>query len=304
MGRKFALMDQASTLRKMVNGKTSASGQSGLKQAVKPDIVSSPCRSIAIVSGKGGVGKSNISLMLAQSLARLGKKVLLFDADLGLANIHILLGLNPRYNLSHVIRGECDLSQAVCTGPDGINIVPGASGVENMANLEPLSVEQLVRRFSELEAVHDFILIDTGAGIGQLSVRLASAAESAIIVVTPEPTSLADAYAITKVLFSHGMTHIYVMVNMAVTDKEGTEVFDKLKTLVKNFLKKEITLAGILPYDRDIPRLVRLQQSMTNAKPSSAAVLRTGAFARNVCGISASGAKPGFFKRLFGVKQS
>jgi flagellar biosynthesis protein FlhG len=303
VGRKFGVIDQAAQLRQRVA--KSGTGESAVARVNASAIITpvASCRSIAVTSGKGGVGKSNISLLLAQALARCNKRVLLFDADLGLANIHILLGINPRYNLGHMLRGECTLEQILCTGPDGITLAPGASGIETIANLDAMSLERLVRQFAELEAKHDFMVIDTGAGIGQASVRLASAANSVLLVLTPEPTSLADAYATAKVLFAHGMERISVMVNMAASDREATEIFGKLQTLVKNFLHKEISLAGMLPFDKDVPRMVREQRSVIQTKPSSTFAIRIVACARMLCGMP-SRSRESFFSRLFREKQS
>jgi len=292
--------DQAANLRWRVGHAATAVGSSAAAGSTTSQ-VSHSCHSIAVTSGKGGVGKSNISLLLAQALSRLRKRVLLFDADLGLANIHILLGLNPRYNLAHVFKGECELEQILCAGPEGVTVVPGASGVEAMANLDALSVERLVRKLAELEARHDFILVDIGAGIGPVPMRLSCAAESALLVMTPEPTSLADAYATAKLMFARGMERIAVMVNMAVSEQDGAEVFEKLQALVKNFLGRNVSLAGIIPFDKDVPRFVRAQRNILLAKPSSPLSTRIGSYARVLCGMQTA-RKGGFFARLFQQK--
>jgi flagellar biosynthesis protein FlhG len=298
----FGVNDQAARLRSMA--RRGAAAPAAAPARVSPVCAgrATLCRSIAVTSGKGGVGKSNIALLLAQSLARCGKRVLLFDADLGLANIHILLGMNPRHNLSHVVNGECGLEEIVCGGPGGISIIPGASGVEAMANLDAVALESLVRALTKLEARHDFMIIDIGAGIGQASMRISAAADTALLVLTPEPTSLADAYATAKVLFSRGMAHVSVMVNMAVSDREGTEMYEKLRALVKNFLKKDIILAGVLPLDKDIPRCIRTQRNLFLEKPAAAVLTRIGGYARGVCGMPAA-ASAGFFARLFARKK-
>jgi flagellar biosynthesis protein FlhG len=283
-----------------------------LRQRVKKTGVNTPvqaaslrrtrsCRSIAVTGGKGGVGKSNISLLLAQSLARLKKRVLLFDADLGLANIHILLGLNPRYNLSHAIRGECEFKQALCEGPDGITVLPGASGIEAMANIDALSMEMLLRELVEIEAGYDYLIVDIGAGVGLLSIRLASAADSALLVLTPDPASLADAYATAKILFSHEIQSISVLVNMAASENEGRDIFEKINTLTVNFLKRKVALAAVLPYDKDVPRILRAQQNFLHSRPSSVVAMRIGVYARTLCGMPA--ARTGFFARFLANRE-
>ncbi|MBD3390424.1 MAG: P-loop NTPase [Chitinivibrionales bacterium] len=296
------MMDQAAQLRKLsARRNPGAAGGHPRRDKTRPARRVGSCRSIAVTSGKGGVGKSSISLFLAQSLARLTKRVLVFDADLGLANIHILMGVSPRYNLAHVVRGECALDDIVLDGPGGVRVAPGASGIEAMANLDSLGIESLVRELVTLEEGNDFLIVDIGAGIGQNALRLSAAADSALLVLTPEPTSLADAYATAKLLFAKGMRRIAVLVNMASSDAEGREIFDKFQTLVGNFLNRKLALAGILPFDKDIPRLVRSQRRYLAHKPKSTIAVRMNAYARALCGLPP--AAPGnFFTRLFGPK--
>lgn len=294
------MIDQAKKLREMVRENRPVSGtaytsrSTGLKKESKTCL----CRSIAITSGKGGVGKSNTAISLAIALTRLKKKVLVFDGDLGLANIHILLGIAPKYNLSHVIREECDLKETLCTGPGGITIIPGSSGILSMANLESLRLESLLRDLSQLEAEYDFLLIDGGAGIGHVSMQLCSLADSAILIITPEPTSLADAYSTAKILLSKGMEKITVLVNMADSEKDGREIFSKLQSLAKKFLKKEITLAGIIPFDKNVSRYIRAQKNILFEKRSSVLAIKIQSLARKLCGMQPV-KKGGFFTRFF-----
>jgi len=264
----------------------------------KKGVTATPCRSIAITSGKGGVGKSHTTISLAVALTRLKKQVVVFDGDLGLANIHIMLGIAPKYNLSHVINEECSLSEIICTGPGGITIIPGASGILSLANLESLRLESLVRELSNLEAAYDFLLIDGGAGIGQASVQLCSMADSALLVITPEPTSLADAYSTAKILFAKGVTDIRVLVNMAENDKDGQEMFAKLQSLVRNFLDRSITCTGIIPYDKSISRYIRAQKNICIERQSAPVSVRIQNCARRLCGMQPI-RESGFFVRLF-----
>jgi flagellar biosynthesis protein FlhG len=261
------------------------------------------CRSIAITGGKGGVGKSNISLFLALALSRLKKKVLLLDADLGLANIHILLGIAPRYNLSHMIRNECSVQDIMYNGPEGITILPGATGIDEMANLDGTRLESLMRALNEIENLFDYLLLDVGAGIGRTTTQVSAFADTALLILTPEPTSLADVYATIKMLVSHGSPRLSVMVNMAATEKEGLEIFDKLQGLVQNFLKIKLDFAGILPIDKDIPRLVRAQKNLLIEKPASAFSRRIQNCARMLCGMHVPLNDAGFFMRLFSANR-
>jgi flagellar biosynthesis protein FlhG len=225
------------------------------------------------------------------------KKVLLFDADFGLANLHLLLGASPSYTLLHVIRGERTIEQVIWTGPMGIDIIPGASGIEAMANMDLTAVERLSRVVERMERNYDFLIIDTAAGIGGAVIRFTSVADLALLVLTPEPTSLADGYATIKILFEKGMGRIGTLVNMAVSDREGVETFDRLNTLVVKFLKKRVVPYGILPYERDVPRSVKRQQVLVLDKPCSRFSEKLQTVAWKLSGMSAV-SQEGFFNRV------
>ena len=170
----------------------------GLRRMVSPK----PVQVIAVSSGKGGVGKTNVSVNLAIALSNEGKKVLLMDADLGLANIDIMLGLKHDYNLSHVLSGQCSLEEVIIDGPKGIKIIPASSGVKQMAELTPMENAGVVRAFSELSCDVDVLIIDTAAGIADSVIAFAKASQEVVVVVCDEPASLTDAYALIKVLNS------------------------------------------------------------------------------------------------------
>lgn len=294
------MIDQTRKLREMVkqNNSPSYRRNNSARSLLKKKNHGSTCRSIAVTSGKGGVGKSNISISMAVALARLNKKVAILDGDFGLANIHILLGLIPRFNLSHVVQNECSVKDIICKGPGNISIVPGASGLLSMATMETMQLQLLLRELSHVESEFDYLLIDGGAGIGRNSIQLNCVADTILLIITPEPTSLADAYATAKILLSKGITDIFVLVNMAQSDAEGQDIFNKLKTLVKNFLHFDITLLGILPYDKNISRCVRRQKNILIEKEQSLFASRITSFSRVVCGTTI--VKEGsFFARLF-----
>lgn len=289
------MIDQARSLREIVAGSTTRRSA----VVVGPERPhGSRCRTIAVTSGKGGVGKSNVALMLSIALGRLKKKVLLLDADLGLANIHILLGLAPKGSIRDLLSAKCDLDKVVCDGPGGIQILPGASGLEQMANLDALALEVLGRRLQGLESKYDFMILDTGAGIGRTTTEFCRYADTTLLVLTPEPTSLADAYAMVKVLYEKKMTSIAVLVNMMRAEREGREVFDKLNTLVVKFLKDRLSLLDMIPYDAGIPRLIRRQKSLIIEQPNHRISVRMQACARKLCGVVPS-ETTGFFARLF-----
>lgn len=174
-----------------------------------------PVRVIAVTSGKGGVGKTNISVNLAASLSLAGQRVMLMDADLGLANVDVLLGLEPHFDLQHVINGEKSLDDIIVEGPLGIHVVPASSGVEKMAELTKLEHASLIAAFSELKQPIDILIVDTAAGIADGVVSFAKACQDVIVVVCDEPTSLTDAYALIKVLsVRHGIKQFQILANM------------------------------------------------------------------------------------------
>lgn len=292
------MIDQAHNLRvRMQQARAQESA------VVPPGRTTGQCRSIAVTSGKGGVGKTNIALMVSITLARLNKKVLVLDADLGLANVHILLGVAPQHTLQHLLDQSATLEQTIYAAPQGVDILAGASGLERLANLDSLQLELLRRRLSGLEGQYEYLIVDTGAGIGRTTIEFCRNADTVLLVLTPEPTSLADAYAMVKILYDKGQSRIGVVVNMAASDREGRDIFDKLNALVVKFLKKPLALIDIIPYDGEIPKMVRRQQTIVVEQPHRKVSLRLQAVARKLCGLSCGGS-PGFFARLFGTQLS
>jgi len=288
-------MDQAHKLRELVrNEKTTPQKNTGTPRGEGTSLP----RCIAITSGKGGVGKSNIALYLSMACATARRKVLLIDADLGLANAHILLGIAPHRTISNFIENECSLAEVVSEVMPGLDLLPGASGIEKLANSDMLNLARLQQAFSSLEKNYDTLIIDTGAGIGRVVTHFAASADTALVVMTPEPTSLADAYAMVKVLNEHGANSIGVIVNMTTSDREGVETFDRLNTLVVKFLKRPLQHFGTLPFFADVGRAVRRQRSILTDKKDSVFSMRIHGMARRLHGNSVS-LKQGFFERLF-----
>lgn len=288
--------DQAQKLREMVKSIDSVTKNAF---TVKSDLKNiSMCKSIAVTSGKGGVGKTNIALSVAIALASLKKKVLLVDADLGLANVHILLGLAPTFNISNFFDDNCDLEKAIIKYVGGIDILPGASGLEKLANLDHGRLELLQHSFLELEKKYDFMIIDTGAGIGANVIRFASKADMVLLVMSPEPTSLADAYAMVKVLYDKGSNRIGTIVNMAISDRDGAETFDRLNALVIKFLKKPLEQLGVLLLNREIPLYVRKQRLLILEKANDIFSVRILAIARKISGLPVV-SKKSFFGRFW-----
>jgi flagellar biosynthesis protein FlhG len=229
-------------------------------------------RAIAVTSGKGGVGKSNLSVGLAIGFARRGLKTCLLDADLGMANADVLCGLSPEHTLESVVRGARRLSEVVMPAPGGFFLIPGASGVGRIANLQVAEQRRLVEQLRLLERTVDMVVIDTGAGVGSGVMTFAAAAGVTLVAVTPEPTSMTDAYGAIKVLASEVPdTRIRLVVNMATSPAEAREVHDRIDRVSRRFLGKGVEFAGAIPLDPNLPQAVRKQQPLAVLNPQSPA---------------------------------
>jgi len=235
------------------------------------DMASSrPVQVIAVASGKGGVGKTNVSVNLAAAQAMRGRKVWLMDADLGLANVDVLLGLNPRRNLSHVLEGSCDLDEIVLDGPAGMRIIPAASGVQNMTNLPPEACGGLISAFSDMTGSADTLIVDTAAGISSSVTLFARAAHHALVVVCDEPASLTDAYALVKVLSrDYGIERAQVLSNMVRSVAEGRALYRKLARVADRYLDITLHYAGHVPHDDFLRRALQRQEPVVTAYPDS-----------------------------------
>jgi len=232
-----------------------------------------PCtRVIAVTSGKGGVGKTNVVANLAVELARAGKRVLVLDADLGLGNIDVLLGLVPRYTLEDVLCGSHRLSDIILPGPAGIQVLPAGSGLPQLTSLT--DSQQLILQ-SELELTADTVevlLIDTGAGVSPNVTYFASAAQETIVVISPEPTALTDAYALMKVLCrQHRERRFKVLVNLVKGQREASQTFRKLDRAAERFLNIRLEYLGFIPLDDYLPMAVIEQKAVTELFPCSSA---------------------------------
>lgn len=257
------MIDQASGLRKMQD-----------LQQIKV---------IAVSGGKGGVGKTNVSLNTSIALAQLGKKVLVLDADLGLANVDVMLGLRVQRNLSHVLSGECELDDIIIEGPAGIKIIPATSGTQSMVDLTPSEHAGLIRAFSDMHTEFDILIVDTAAGISDMVLSFCRASQDIMLVVCDEPTSITDCYALMKLLSrDHDVFKFKVVANMVRSPNEGQQLFEKLAKVSDRFLDVGLELVGVVPFDENIRKSGRKQKAIVEAFPNSPASIGFKNLAKNI----------------------
>ncbi len=244
-------------------------------------------KTITVASGKGGVGKTNIVANLAIALRKMGREVLVFDADLGLSNIDVVLNLSPKYNISHVLSGERSLAEVIIEGPHGIKILPATSGTQEITSLDEFQQMMLVEAFDSYEGEIDVMLVDSAAGISQNVAFFCAASQEIVVVTSPEPTALTDAYALIKVLYkNYQEKRFHVIINSVRDRNEALEVFRKLSMAAERFLSISLDYLGHIPFDESIRKAVRMQGAVIDKFPLSpsakqikeiAAVLDAGA---------------------------
>jgi flagellar biosynthesis protein FlhG len=228
-----------------------------------------PVQVIAVTGGKGGVGKTSVSINLATAIAASGKRVVLFDGDLGLANADVFLGLSPRYTLADVISGERTLDEVMVAAPQGFHVIPAASGAADLANMGEKEHLGLVQAFSSLAARIDVLIIDTAAGIAHSVLQFSQASQHVVVVICDEPASLTDAYALVKVLSrNHGVGRFRVLANQVRTPGSGAELFRRFELVTSRFLDVVLEFAGEIPEDEYLRRSVREQRPVIDAYPS------------------------------------
>ena len=228
-------------------------------------------RVIAVSGGKGGVGKTSVSVNLAVALADAGRQVMLLDADLGLANVDVLLGLSPKFTLADLVAGRCQLEDVLLEGPEGLMVVPASSGFRHMAELTPAEHVGLVHVFSELQRALDVMVVDTAAGITDSVLTFCQAAQDTVVVVCDEPASITDAYALIKVLArERGLDRVHVIANMVRDPNEGRRLYEKLARVCERFLGDvALHYLGAVPQDDWLRRAVQRQQAVVKAYPGS-----------------------------------
>lgn len=253
-------MDQAEQLRNIIKSNS---------QNAKP-----LARIITVTSGKGGVGKSNTSINLAVQLKRLGKRVIILDADFGLANIEIMFGTMPKFNLSDLIYQGKNIRDIITWGPGGIGFISGGSGIAGLSNLSRDYLAYIIQNLSELDAIADVIIIDTAAGISDAVLEFLVASGEILLVTTPEPTSITDSYSLLKALNNHPKfmresTQIRMVANRVETAEEGENLFHKLNTVVARYLRMKIQYLGSVPYDTQLSSAVMQQMPVSLQSPKS-----------------------------------
>jgi flagellar biosynthesis protein FlhG len=242
------MADQAERLRDLFSGK------------IKPTefVVMDKTRIITIASGKGGVGKTSLTVNLAIALSKAGQKVMILDADLGMANVDIMMGLTPRYTLYDVLQGHKTLKEIIIEASPGVRIVPGCSGIFEAANIERYQREELIKELEEYSREMDFILIDTGAGISQVVLGFVAAADDVVIVVTPEPTSITDGYGIIKILSRFKLhKQVFLVINMANNIQEAQESARKIEIVAEKYLQINIKRLGVMYSDNSVKKSIK-----------------------------------------------
>lgn len=229
-----------------------------------------PIQVVAVTGGKGGVGKTNVCVNLGMALSLMERRVTLLDADLGLANVDVLLGLKPQKTLKDVLDTHCSMRDVLIQGPHDLKIVPAASGLQEMVKLGPREHASLISAFSEIAHNMDVLLIDTAAGISDEVVNFLCAAQEVVMVVCNEPTSITDAYALMKILnLQYGINRVRVVANMVRNEEDGEAVFNKLLNVADRFLDISLLYAGSIPYDDQVKRAVRKQRCVMDLYPNS-----------------------------------
>lgn len=293
-------MDQAEPLRQL------AQRLSPLEQfAPAPTFANTP-RTIVVTSGKGGVGKSNVAVNLAISLAKLKKRVLIFDADLGMANVDILLGITPRFNIQHVVNGEKSLNEILFVGPEGVLILPGCSGIREIANMDEARKNSLLVQLEQFENRVDIIIVDTGPSISSNVLNFVLAAHEAVVVTSPEPTAVVDAYAMIKIINQGNPgTHIGLLKNMITSNSQAQQTHNTIDIIAKKFLNLDLENLGHVAYDPKVAKAVQQQVPFVLSYPSCRASQDIKALAMHlVMNTPANDRSVSFFSHLAGIFRS
>lgn len=278
-------MDQAEQLRNIIK-QNAMSGKAA-------------ARVITVTSGKGGVGKSNVSINLAVQFRKMGKRVIIFDADFGLANIEVMFGAIPKHNLSDLIYKGKNIKEVITMGPMDIGFISGGSGIAGMANLGHEYINYLIQNLAELDTLADVIIIDTGAGISETVLDFLIASGEVLLVTTPEPTSITDSYSLLKALsrhprFNKEQTQIKVVANKVSTFEEGKQLFTKLNAVVNRYLKLDLSFVSVIPEDSQLVKAVMQQSPISIQNPNAKSSI---AFANLAKALETNATNPIYTKR-------
>ncbi|MCR5797198.1 MAG: MinD/ParA family protein [Eubacterium sp.] len=287
-------MDQAEKLRKMLKSQASEKRETNAKVA----------KVITVTSGKGGVGKSSLSVNLAIQLSRMGKRVIVFDADIGLANIEIMLGVRPLYNLADLMYRGKNIKDIITYGPENVGFISGGSGIHELSNLTKDQIYSLVHKLIELDQLADVIIVDTGAGISDMVLEFVAASEEILLVATPEPTSITDAYALLKTLNRKirdraDNTTVKLVANQVNNESEAVELYKKFGIVVDKFLDIGIEELGSVPYDRDMQKAIMKQAPISISIPNAKSAKAIGEIARKLENIQEEPEHPIGMVRVF-----
>lgn len=244
----------------------------------------SSARVIAVTSGKGGVGKTSVSVNLALELRKQGEKVVILDADFGLANVEVMLGIRPRYNLVDLVFNNRTIEEIITEGPMGIGFISGGSGVQDLVNLEKGQLKKLIAKLVKLDNLYDVVIIDTGAGISDSVLEFVLTSPEVLLIVTPEPTSITDAYSLLKAVnrnkeFDRKNKFIKVITNRVESEEEGREIYEKISIVVSKFLNIRLDYLGYIPQDKRIGDGVIEQSPISISVPNSEPAVRI----REIC---------------------
>ena len=262
----FANRDQATSLRR-----------------INTSVPKTRAKVITVTSGKGGVGKTNVTINLACALANRGRRVFILDADFGLANIDVLLNLTPPYTIEDVLDGKKEIDDVVVEGPCQISILPASSGVGEMAELPPHEQKRLLEKLSQIQTPMDYLLIDTGAGIASSVLRFITTADKVLIVATSEPTSMTDAYSLMKILSErYSLKQFNILANQVNSKQEGDLVFERLNKVAYDFLQANLTYLGFILKDAHLIKAVRQQRPLLEVFPNAAASVCFHHLARHI----------------------
>ena len=275
------LVDQAQKLRELVEA----------RQEI---------RVVSVASGKGGVGKSSLSVNLAIALSRLGVRVLVVDADFGLANVDVMLGVTSRYNFSHYLSGDKTLPEIIQLGHEGVRFISGGSGLSDLINMGEDQLEKLMDGLTSLELPIDFIIIDTGAGINEKIVQMVLSSSETIVATTTEPTAILDAYALVKTITRQHSSHpIHVLINKCANEEEARRIMDGFIEFIERHLGKIVSPLGFVTFNHEVPQSIKRQIPITVSAPNGVTSKEITRIARAVLDLPVEEAHNSILSRIF-----